>query len=163
MFSSIEKQTSISVKRLERSPGHCIVVDFHDSNPPVLWQLGLGGNQSVVVTLRGKDDDWAIGINGPKGEFLAVAKFDNWEDAEAAYMSVQKAMMKGRHFLHGSVGRWTVSFIIAVLVVLLLVFGFSQYLPQGKQEEKPVERSSATEFKPGEPVLADEVLKAPEN
>ena len=156
MLSFTMKQTNVEAKLVMRAPGHCLVADFRDSMPPVVWQLDLTKGQNIAVALRGRDDDWSLGLVEPKGEFSTVARFDNREDAETAYTSVQKALMKGRacrsHFW-----RW-VLLIIVVLVVILLATKAAPFLIHSASQGLPeATRSSASQL--GVPLPADEVLQ----
>jgi hypothetical protein len=164
MLFSGENSSSVFVKQISRFPGTCLTVNFRDSVTPVLWQLGLGGGQNAIITLRGKDDDWSIGLVEPKGEFTVVARFDNQEDAEAAFAEVQKTFMKGRSFWSYGLWRWVVA-IVVIVGVMIIGSALTGSLSGSKSSSKTTTEQSRSSGDPekGVPLVADDVLKSPES
>ena len=157
MLAFTMKQTNVEAKVVKRAPGHCLVADFRDSAPPVVWQLDLAKSQNIAVALRGRDDDWSLGLIEPKGEFSTVARFDNREDAEDAYAVVQKALMKGRVCRGSSLWRWILA-IAAIIVIVFLATKVASPLMHSEQQGTPeVTKSSGSQL--GVPLPADEVLR----
>ncbi|MDD5586216.1 MAG: hypothetical protein PHY92_04575 [Alphaproteobacteria bacterium] len=155
------KQANVEVKQVSRRSGNCLVANFRESIPPVVWQLDLNKNPNIVVSLRGRDDEWDLGLAEPKGGFTAVAHFDNRDDAEEAYATVKKALMKGRASHSYGPLRWALTIImvlIAAAVIGAQIGLFSGDSSQG-DASSGVSKSSGQQL--GVPLPADEVLTAP--
>jgi hypothetical protein len=153
------KQANIETKLVKRAPGSCLVADFRESVPPVVWQLDLTKNPGVTVAVRGRDDDWTLGLVEPKGEFTVVARFDNRDDAEDAYAAVQKALIHGRLGSQHSFWHWILLFLIAVVVVMAVQLGVSALF--GLSHDRAMDSTKSSGQQLGVPVPADDVLKAP--
>lgn len=171
MLFCSDKQTRTAAKLIERQSGHCIVASFVESSSPVICQIGLGGGQDIIISLREDNEIWTIGTIDKSGAFKAIAKFDNVKDAEDAYASLQKAVLKGKSFLQTNIGRWLASILIAFILLLLVdsVFNIvaevksvgSSKIQQTEQTTTSSDQMASPEQKVGVPIPADEVLKPP--
>ncbi len=159
MLSLTMKKDEIKTRLVRREPNYCLVVDFENSVPPLVWHLDLEKTGTFTLSLRGSGDDWTLGIVESKGEFEVVARFDGREDAEDAFEAVQKALM-GRPANRG--GHPWRFFLILLIALATLFMASSLYSKrEGVQtplsgEAPPIAGPSVP--RPGVPMSADDVL-----
>jgi hypothetical protein len=164
MLFSCEKTSSVVARQVTRLPGSCLAITFRESVPLVLWQLELSKSSTAIVALRGKDDDWNLGLVESKGDFTVVAHFDNQDDAEAAFAAVQKAFMKGRPLGSSTLWRW-IAAILVIFGVIMIGGALTGSSSGSKASLKTTAEQSrvSTEPEKGVPLVADDILKNPES
>lgn len=158
MISFGAKKSEVTAKLVRREPNYCLIVDFENSAPPVVWYLDLEKNPTFTLSLRGSGEDWALGITEHKADFVAVARFDNRDEAEDAFEAVQKAL-KRRPVCHNSSGwKW----LLGIVIVVALLFVASSMFTK-KSESSPIASTNANNASVapqyGVPVSADDLLK----
>lgn len=159
MLSLTMKNSGIDARLVRRDPNYCLVVDFENSVPPMVWHCDLERVSSFTLLVRGSGDDWALGLVEHKGEFVSVARFDSREDAEDAFESVQKALV---HRPSGQNHVWLRWF--AVLLIAAALFSGMSLLGSKTQDDTAKPSSAEMDVQPeadqkGVPLSADEFLQ----
>lgn len=136
--------------------GTTLVAAFRASNPSLIWKFDLERNHSFTLALQGEDGDFELGVTSAKGEFYAVARFASREDAEEAFVAVQRVLMKRKW---GWVKCLLIG-IVSVLCVALLIVLFDRYFSGHTLSVIPASGTPGS-LPQGVPLPADQVLKPP--
>lgn len=166
MLSIAMENPRVEAKLVQQDKSRCIIAKFKTSTPPLTWQLDIEKNHSFTLLIQGDDDDCDLGITPLNGEFTAIAHFSSREDAEEAYVKIQKALFKQKsHFKHRLLN-WVIYIFIAFLLFAFLSKGY-QLHKEHNMDVSNAETSSLIENdrpedpKIGVPLTADDVLTPP--
>ncbi len=164
MLSLTMKKSDINARLVRRDPNYCLVVEFENSVPPLVWHLDLEKMPSFTLSMRGSGEDWALGIVEHKSEFTPVAHFDNREEAADAYAAIQKTLMKRPYGHKFSFGRF-VAFVIVALLAFIIGSGLYSKWQSYREESRASQIQSGDPavqqpktLRPGVPMSADDVL-----
>jgi hypothetical protein len=151
-----------------------LTVGFHNANPPLIWRFDLERNHSFTLALQGEDADWELGVTSPKGDFYPVAHFAAREDAEEAFVKLEKALSMKK--AASSIVAKSLLALVAVVVLVaagVTLFGFyvshkvgatsttvTLAAPSPAQPQTPAV-IQLNGLEPGVPLSADDVLKPP--
>lgn len=165
MLSLTMKKNDVNTRLVRRDPNYCLVVEFENSVPPMVWHLDLEKTPSFTLSLRGSGDDWALGIVEHKGEFTSIARFDSRDEASDAYAAVQKTIMKRPYRGGSKVGQWML-ILLLMLVVYVIGSGFYEKWSENRQGGQMSQTQSGVSsvqqpqaLRPGVPMSADDVLR----
>jgi len=163
---SLDTRKPVEAKRM----GDSLVAAFHRANPPLVWRFDLERNHSFTLALQGDEGEWELGLTSPKGDFHPVARFAVREDAEDAFVKIEKILAKsGRPWFKISIRGVLLVILLLILTFLVLVIGdFVAKFHGGASSLRSL--SAATlpapvpppEIKPGVPLSADDYLKPPQ-
>ena len=161
---SLDSHHPVEAKRINNT----LVAAFPRANPPLVWRFDLERNHSFSLALQGEDGEWELGLTSPKGDFQPVARFAMREDAEDAFIRIERILSK----------RETAWFKLILktmsMIVLLAIVGFIISLvtkshkqtvdvnPLGSAINPNVMIPSPAPPKVGVPVPADEFFKSGE-
>jgi hypothetical protein len=141
--------------------GDMLTVGFHGANPPLIWRFDLERNHSFTLSLQGEEGDWELGITTPKGDFYPVVHFIAHEDAEEAFIRVEKILAKRR----GTASLVAKALAVVAALALLIVGGVLVFGSYVSHRHSPTSSSAVTATPPaikeGVPLSADDVLKPP--
>lgn len=147
--------------------GMTLTVGFHGANPPLIWRFDLERNHSFTLALQGEDGDWELGVTSPKGDFYPVVHFITREDAEEAFVKVEKALSLRKATSSVVVRALQILAVLVVVIVLgIMAFGFYVSHPAGLRSSTISSTSPAAQMpvqapQEGIPLSADDVLKPP--
>ena len=85
---TLESRKPVEAKR----SGNTLIAAFHRANPPLVWRFDLERNHSFTLALQGDEGEWELGLTSPKGDFHPVARFALRDDAEDAFIKVEKIL-----------------------------------------------------------------------
>jgi hypothetical protein len=149
----VNRKKPVEAKRV----GSTLVAIFRASKPELIWKFDLERNHSFTLALQGDEGDLELGVTSPKGEFYPIARFAAREDADEAFLAVQKVLMKGKCSRAACLLKWA-----GGLVLLLLIATFVAALMVGRGlGVGQVWSSSAPVIQNGVPLPADQVLQPP--
>ena len=153
-----------------RRTGNSLTAAFHRANPPLIWRFDLERNHSFSLALQGEEGEWELGLTSPKGDFHPIARFTLREEAEEAFIALERLRAKGGgNGLSGLswgtiLWRILATLVIVVLLGLVLVginIGRHFFGVMSAASHTPASLSAPTEMRPGIPVPADQFLKPP--
>jgi len=144
--------------------GDMLTVGFHGANPPLIWRFDLERNHSFTLSLQGEEGDWELGITTPKGDFYPVVHFVAHEDAEEAFIKVEKILAKRK----GTASLIAKALLAVAALALLVVGGVLLFGFYVGHRTSPILSSTTvapttppSQIKEGVPLSADDVLKPP--
>lgn len=143
--------------------GHTVVATFRTSNPPTVWRMDLEKNHSFALAIQKGAGDWELGVMSPKGEFTAVARFDDRREVDHALAAVEAAMFSNPNGTGAKV--WRVSAMAAAILAVFIVGGaLLGWMQTGGQDTAPMPPQAAgpinkpAAVRSGVPMDADAVL-----
>ncbi|MDE2028934.1 MAG: hypothetical protein KGI97_00045 [Alphaproteobacteria bacterium] len=147
-------------KTKARLAGAMLTVGFHAAREPLIWRFDLERNHSFTLALQGEDGDWELGVTSPKGDFYPITHFAAREDAEEAFLAVEKALARRKSFF-GAIGKAVLVLLVLALVVAAAVVGFGLYV--GGPDSTPIAgvTSASPQLPEGVPLPANQVLQPP--
>jgi hypothetical protein len=171
---NLESRHPVEAKRI----GTSLVAAFHRANPPLVWRFDLERNHSFSLALQGDEGEWELGLTSPKGDFQPVARFAVREDAEVAFIKVERILSK-RDIAWFKLALKIVAVIVLLIAIAIplsffkIQWGSSQksdtitsMTPSaaapyaGMPEGAMPPQQPAPPPKPGVPVSADDFLKS---
>lgn len=164
-------------KTTARRQGEVLVVFFESSEPSLVWRFDLEKNHSFALVLDHSENGWDLVVRTARNDSTPVAHFTLYDEAEAALLAVEKALMTcPRQPLFSGWTLGTVLKLVLLLGVIYLVAGFffgnsnvtlptaaTSALTSSSATHTPVAPSatSAPDIKTGVPQSADSVLTPP--
>ena len=174
MLSFLDKKSPVKAKVVRWHTVPCLVVSFQESEPPMLWHLDLEKTPNVTLSLREKEGEWDFGYKPADGDFVSVYCFDDRDDAQQAYASIEKVLLRGMPSF--SFERFIKNILLLLFLVLVGVGVVSFLMPSTSNDANQEERAKAAavvsqqqvpavpdplgggEMRNGVPVNADDVL-----
>ncbi len=155
---NLDSRQSVDVKRIDDA----LIAAFHRATPPMVWRFDLVRNHTFSLALQGDEGEWELGLTSPKGDFQPVARFALREDAEEAFIKVERILSR-----HQTAWLKVSARILGIIALLLLIgiLGFGLTVGHGvwqsftgKSRGSDITSSSpaAIPAKPGSPVPADD-------
>lgn len=149
--------------------GSTLVASFQNANPPLIWKFDLQRNHSFTLVLQGEDGDWELGLNSPRGDFYPIVHFYAREDADEAFVKVQKILMKKRSSPGWRFVKWTLGILLTGFVLFMtygFLLNFMGYTPEGIMSsgftQPKVPSTNSPKVPMGVPVPADQLLQRPD-
>ena len=140
--------------------GTMLTVGFHGANPPLIWRFDLERNHSFTLALQGEEGDWELGITTPKGDFYPVVHFTGREEAEEAFVKVEKVLARKK----GAASLIVKALLTVLAVALLIIVGvilFGRYVGHRPSVTSSAVSAAPPVIREGIPQSADDVLKPP--
>ncbi|MGB9152046.1 MAG: hypothetical protein WCD70_03050 [Alphaproteobacteria bacterium] len=147
--------------------GMMLTAGFHAANPPLIWRFDLERNHSFTLALQGEEGDWELGVTSPKGEFYPVVHFLAREDAEEAFIKIEKVLSRKR----GPMSYIIKALLAVAALACLVVLGMSLFvyyvanksllpmMPRLTSAHPPLMQLQPPQD--GVPQSADDILQAP--
>lgn len=149
-----------------------LAVSFQSGSPPQFWQFDLEKNHSFTISLQEQGTEWELGITSSDGIFRSVCQFPSRVDAEEAYESITKELIKRKVPMpsNKSSRLWPAAAILLILIItwfmISLVLFSGGNIPQINKANvtntaKPGQPVATQPLPDGVPVNANDVLPNP--
>ncbi len=163
MLPTTSSHQNVRAKLVDKNRRLHLLVSFGTSSPPILWYYDLKRTSSMSLYLKEKEGEWDLGTTLPDGKFSVIAHFDERGNAEKAFTTVRKALMK-KH-LFSSLGPWTrLALFLLLLFFALILFNPPISVDPSTGHEATTKAQQSTDSKkivPGVPMNADDVMLPP--
>ena len=168
---SLDSKHPVEAKRI----GTAIIAAFHRANPPLVWRFDLQHNHSLSLALQGDEGEWELGLTSPKGEFHPIARFVMREDAEQAFLSIERILSKTQtNWFRLGLKIIATLLMVGLIALLASVFSYghkiSSDISHATDSLNPTSMGSpnypvaapVVPSKPGTPVPADDFFRGAE-
>lgn len=134
-----------------------LVGDFRDSLQPMIWRMELSRVHAVGFRVQQNGSNWDLGMEGSAGTFTPITSYSTQAAANKALSGI------GRGLRRQGWMRRSVHFVLFVLLALFVMGLFYQFGSGmfGGSSAGRVQMPAATQIPLGQPMSADQALRAP--